>query len=89
MQRVILFLGLVASILSACREPIEVSTLTVTRGEFVHRVGAEGFLRASTVTQVVVPSEVRHAARILWMAADGVEVEAGDVVLQLDQYLLE
>ena len=54
-----------------------------------HRVVAEGVPGRRSATQVGIPSQVRHGGRILWMAEDGTDVEAGQVVMRLDHYELE
>jgi HlyD family secretion protein len=72
-----------------CADRVAVPTYQVVRRDFSQRVIAEGFIAASEVTQVVIPSQVRHGGRILWMAEDGSEIEEGQVVMSLDHYDLE
>jgi multidrug efflux pump subunit AcrA (membrane-fusion protein) len=78
-------LAAAAVVAAACGGGPEVPTYEVVPRDFTHRVAAEGFLRASEVTQVKVPSQAPNGARILWRANDGIQVAAGEVVALLDQ----
>jgi multidrug efflux pump subunit AcrA (membrane-fusion protein) len=68
----------------ACTRPVEVATVRVERRDFAHRVRAEGTLVAERATSILVPPEVQPPARIAWLAADGIEVEAGQVIVRFD-----
>lgn len=74
---------------AACRREAEVPTYRVFLRDFVHRVTAEGNLRAQTATPIVVPAEVKRMARVTWLAEDGSPVEAGDVVARFDRTEME
>jgi HlyD family secretion protein len=87
-NRRLTILGL-ALLLGACGSSVPVPLYEVARSDWSHRVLAEGFLVAEEVTHVVVPAEVRHGGRILWIEEDGKEVKAGQVVMRLDHYELE
>jgi hypothetical protein len=67
----------------------ETPTFTVTRGDWVHRVRAEGHLRATRTTPVPVSQDLREVARIVWLAPDGAAVAAGEVVARLDPTQME
>lgn len=57
----------------------------VVRRDFVHRVPAEGNLRAARSTAVLVPATAQGGAfHIAWLAPDGSRVKAGDVVVRFD-----
>ena len=62
----------------------EVATARVERRSFVHRVPAEGYLRAVEATPITVPSQVDGGLSIAWLAADGAEVAAGEPVVRFD-----
>ena len=66
---------------------LKVPTFQVAREPFVHRVAAEGNLRASRATPVNVPmggNAGMTAFRIAWLAPDGMRVKGGDVVARFD-----
>ncbi|HSR97301.1 MAG TPA: hypothetical protein VLM79_09640 [Kofleriaceae bacterium] len=70
----------------AAAPPDDVATYTVARQGFVRRVTAEGNLRAVKATRLATP---RGGARmgpmkIAWMAPDGSQVKAGEVVVRFD-----
>lgn len=67
-------------------EPIaEVPTLEVTRSEaFVRRVTAEGYLRAVEATPLTAPADSQQPMKVAWLAVDGSQVRAGDVVVRFD-----
>ena len=56
---------------------------------FVHRVTAEGTLKAETTTPLTVPSEVRRTVRLAWVAADGSVVAEGDLIARFDPTEME
>ena len=56
----------------------------VERQPFVRQVPAQGTLRAVRATQVAVPMGAPGPFRIAWLAPDGAEVKAGDVVARFD-----
>jgi len=63
----------------------EIPTLEVTRSEaFVRRVTAEGYLRAVEATPISAPADTQQPMKIAWLAVDGIEVSAGDVVVRFD-----
>jgi HlyD family secretion protein len=61
-----------------------VPVFRVERQPFVRRVPAQGTLRAVRATQVAVPMGAPGPFRIAWLAPDGSEVKAGDVVARFD-----
>lgn len=72
------------ALLVGCATKSDVATYVVERRDLVHRVTAEGNLKAKTVTAVSVPSVARHGVRIAWMAPDGSRVHEGEVVARFD-----
>jgi multidrug resistance efflux pump len=62
----------------------DVPTLRVEPRPFVHRVPAEGNLRATRATAITVPPGVEGPLRIAWLAPDGARVKGGDPVLRFD-----
>ena len=81
--------GIFLLLLAACSTPDTTSTYRVERQAFVHKVTAEGILKAETTTPLTVPTEVRRTVRLAWIAADGSPVEAGDVVARFDPTAIE
>jgi RND family efflux transporter MFP subunit len=75
--------------LAGCGAPPSVPTAPVKRVDFVHRVTAEGVLQASRVTIITVPPQVQRRARLAWMAPEGAQVEAGEVVARFDPEEME
>ena len=67
---------------AAAGTPVEAVVLR----DFVHRVPAEGNLRAARSTPVAVPMAARSFSsfRLAWLAPDGARVRAGDVVVRFD-----
>ena len=67
-------------------EPLaEVPTLEVTRSEaFVRRVTADGYLRAVEATPLTAPADSQQPMKVAWVAVDGSQVRAGDVVVRFD-----
>ena len=61
-----------------------VPTFTVTRGDFVRQVRAEGILEAAQSTLISGPLQLRGALKIAWLAPDGSRVEQGDAVVRFD-----
>ncbi|MBZ0113276.1 MAG: HlyD family efflux transporter periplasmic adaptor subunit, partial [Thermoanaerobaculia bacterium] len=74
---------------ASCTSREEVPTAVVEATPFVQKVTAEGLLASKTVTSVTVPSEVRGALRLSWLAPDAAEVDTGDVVARFDSSSLE
>ncbi len=72
-------------------EPLaQVPTLEVTRSEaFVRRVTAEGYLRAVEATPLNAPEDSQRPMKIAWVAVDGSQVHAGDVVVRFDATEME
>lgn len=75
--------------LAACSRPEATPTYEVERRSFVHRVTAEGTLKAVTTTPLTVPTEVRQTVRLAWVAADGSLVAEGDLVARFDPTEME
>ncbi|MGD8328647.1 MAG: hypothetical protein PVJ49_04370, partial [Acidobacteriota bacterium] len=61
----------------------------VTRGEFVHRINANGVLASEMATEITVPQGRRGPMYIAWIAEDGSEVHEGDLLVQFDSTDLE
>ena len=61
-----------------------VPVFRVERQPFSRQVPAQGTLRAVRATQVTVPTGAPGPFRIAWLAPDGAEVKAGDVVARFD-----
>ncbi|MCP3963077.1 MAG: HlyD family efflux transporter periplasmic adaptor subunit [bacterium] len=91
MRRALLLLlaALFLPLLAACSSPDAVPTYRVERRAFVHRVTAEGTLKAETTTPLTVPPEVRRSVRLAWLAPDGGVVKEGDVVARFDPTEME
>jgi HlyD family secretion protein len=62
----------------------ELPTLRVEPALFVHRVPAEGNLRATRATAISVPVGAEGPLRIAWLAPEGAVVQAGDPILRFD-----
>jgi multidrug efflux pump subunit AcrA (membrane-fusion protein) len=62
----------------------DVPTLRVAAQPFVHRVPAEGNLKATRATAITVPAGIEGPLRIAWLAPEGALVRAGDPVLRFD-----
>lgn len=67
-----------------CSESDHVATYRVERRGFEHRVTAEGNLKAATTTPLKVPPDVQRTVRLAWLAADGSQLEANDLVARFD-----
>jgi len=67
----------------------EVPRTAAVRGDFVHRVWADGHVQAAEATILGPPPMVRGQMRIAWLAPDGATVEAGEVVIRFDPTDLE
>ena len=62
----------------------------VARGDFVHRVVAEGVLEAEQATLLTPPRlEGIGQMKIAWIAEDGIQVEEGDVIVRFDATEME
>jgi len=63
-----------------------IATYTVTRASFVRRVTAEGNLRAVKATRLAAPQTGGRMGpmKIAWLAPDGTQVKAGQVVVRFD-----
>jgi HlyD family secretion protein len=62
----------------------------VARGDFVHRVVAEGVLEAEQATLLTPPRlEGISQMKIAWIAEDGIQVEEGDVIVRFDATEME
>ena len=62
----------------------EVPLYEVQRRGFVHKVTAEGTLKAKETTKITVPPTVRRRVRVAWVAAEGTVLEEGDLVARFD-----
>ncbi|HEV7516172.1 MAG TPA: HlyD family efflux transporter periplasmic adaptor subunit [Thermoanaerobaculia bacterium] len=69
--------------------PGDVPTLRLEPQPFLHRVPAEGNLRATRATAITVPPGVEGPLRIAWLAPDGARVKGGDPVLRFDPTEME
>ena len=67
----------------------DVPVLEIRRDRFVHKVGAEGILKAADSTPLTVPVSIRRPVKIAWMVEDGSPVVAGDLVIRFDPTELE
>lgn len=80
----------VAAGLSVRYRSDDVPTIEVRRSDFVHRVVAEGNLRAVERTPLIVTTRSgRRPLKVAWMVPDGSRVSAGDVVVRFDPTDLE
>lgn len=80
-------LGVVAALAAWGRllpQAAEVPQTAALRGDFVHRIWAEGYVQAAEATILGPPPMVRGQLRIAWLAPDGAHVQAGDVVIRFD-----
>jgi HlyD family secretion protein len=68
----------------ANRGGADVPIYRVERQDFVHRVPAQGNLKAAQATPVSVPVGAPGPFRIAWLAADGALVRSGEVVVRFD-----
>lgn len=75
--------------LLACKDDRPIPTYRVEERPFNHRVTVEGTLKAAQATVLTVPSEVRGAVRLAWVAAEGTVVEEGDVIARFDPKPME
>ena len=66
------------------RLDVSSSRLTVTRGDLITRVLLTGELVAEEAEQLVVPNVNIWPVQIRWLAEDGIEVAAGDRVVEFD-----
>jgi multidrug efflux pump subunit AcrA (membrane-fusion protein) len=69
---------------ASCGASNEVPVYGVSRGRFVHKVTAEGTLKAKESTKITVPPTVRRRVRLAWVAPEGTLLEEGDVVARFD-----
>lgn len=83
-------LGLIALglALAACAGP-EPAQVVVGRGPFVHRITADGELRAAKSTPVTAPADSELSYRLAWLAADGSAVVADQVIARFATAALE
>lgn len=85
----VLLAGGSAAFLAGGSRAAAVPTTVVRSERFSLAIEAEGFLVPVRRVPVTVPAGVQPPARLAWAAADGSEVEAGQVVLRLDPTDLE
>ncbi len=76
-------------LLTACSGPGTVPTYEIERRPFVHKVTAEGVLKAEKTTPLTVPTEVQRTVRLAWLAEDGSVVAEGDLVARFDATEME
>ncbi len=81
---VVVALIVATSLAGALRGADTVPTFRAERGRFVHRVDAEGILVAENATPIGPPVSESGPMKIAWLARDGSEVEAGEVVIRFD-----
>jgi multidrug efflux pump subunit AcrA (membrane-fusion protein) len=67
----------------------DVPVYTVSRGDFVREIHADGNLKAADATLLGPPAENRRPLKIAWLAPDGSEVRDGDTVVRFDPTDLE
>lgn len=85
----LLVAGCAVLALLGCAADDPVATARVERTDFVHRITAEGVIEAARVTLITVPAQPRRRGRIGWLAPEGSEVAAGEVVARLDREEIE
>jgi HlyD family secretion protein len=74
-----------ASFAISCGErPEAVATHRVEPVSFARRVTAEGTLKAVKATPVMAPQEARAPMKVAWIAEDGEQMKAGDVIVRFD-----
>jgi multidrug resistance efflux pump len=69
---------------SAASEPSAEPSLVVTRGSFTSEILLTGELLAADSAPLIIPNVNIWPMQIRWLAEDGVEVDAGDMVVELD-----
>lgn len=67
----------------------DVPVFVVARGKLVRKVTAEGILNATRATSITAPVDLPNVQRLAWLAPDGTEVHAGEVVARIDPTNLE
>lgn len=80
--RLALMIGLLGVL--SCRRPDPLPVVQLEPGPFVHKVTAEGTLRATETTKIAVPPTVRSRVRLAWVAPEGMVLEEGDLVARFD-----
>lgn len=83
-RRLLLRLAITVAVLNGCGAAIDVPVYEVTRSPFVHKVTAEGTLKAKETTKITVPPTVRRRVRLAWIAPEGTLLEEGDLVALFD-----
>ena len=71
-------------LLGGCGASNEVPVYGVTKGPFIHKVTAEGTLKAKETTKITVPPTVRRRVRLAWVVPEGTLLEEGDLVARFD-----
>lgn len=66
------------------RGAADIPTFRVERQDFIHRVPAQGNLKAAQALPVSVPLGAPGPFRIAWLPPDGSRVKAGEVVVRFD-----
>lgn len=59
------------------------------RDTFVRKVSAQGTLRAVEATPITAPPDAERPMKIAWVAADGSEVQQGEIVAKFDSTEME
>ena len=78
------FFFLLALLLAGCDKRPELTVHEVQARPFVHKVTAEGTLKAKETTKITVPPTVRRRVRLEWLAPSGTELAEGDLVARFD-----
>lgn len=73
-----------AALLVGCGSDAGTPVVRVSRGAFVHKVTAEGILKAKETTKITVPPTVRRRVRLAWVASEGTLLQEGDLVARFD-----
>ena len=81
--------GLSVAALAPWSVESKVPTAKVEKQQFVRRITAEGNLEAVKATVLSPPMQVQGGAKVAWLADDGSQVKAGDVVIRFDPTELE
>jgi multidrug efflux pump subunit AcrA (membrane-fusion protein) len=66
--------------------PDGIATIEVSAGRFVRAVTATGTLKAVKATPIVVPPESGRQQKVAVLTRDGVELKAGDLVVEFDPW---
>lgn len=89
MKYLILLLFIPLTWSCSTEKKVEVVTYTLAREDFEVAVNADGICRALNATPIAVPSNLRAALSIAWLAEEGSIVEEGDVLIRFDEGSLD